>query len=137
MTHFRPEIPLHKEMLAILTAITEIIDERGGKQTSTEYFVVLIETMKAAITESELVPAIALLAMGIKSVPQPVLRTQFSQVGPLLYDLMGRFINSEHKNIMRSVSSSNILYKVILKKFTNSVVGFWMYVSSPSRSRIF
>lgn len=29
-------------MLAILTALTEIITERGGSQSSTEYFVALV-----------------------------------------------------------------------------------------------
>lgn len=36
-------------MLAILAAITEVIKERGGTQSSTEYFLALVST--AQLTE--------------------------------------------------------------------------------------
>ncbi len=39
---FRSDSSLHKEMLAILAALTEVIKERGGSQTSTEYFLALV-----------------------------------------------------------------------------------------------
>lgn len=39
---FRSDSALHKEMLAILAALTEVIKERGGGQTSTEYFLALV-----------------------------------------------------------------------------------------------
>lgn len=39
---FRSDSALHKEMLAILAALTEVIKERGGSQTSTEYFLALV-----------------------------------------------------------------------------------------------
>lgn len=39
---FRSDSPQHKEMLAILAAITEVIKERGGTQSSTEYFLALV-----------------------------------------------------------------------------------------------
>lgn len=33
---------MHKEMLAILSAITEVIKERNGTQSSTEFFLGLV-----------------------------------------------------------------------------------------------
>lgn len=42
INNFRPDSEVHKEMLAILAAVSEVIKEKGGAQTSTEYFLVLV-----------------------------------------------------------------------------------------------
>lgn len=34
----------HKEMLAVLAAVTEVIKEQGGKESTTEYFIALVST---------------------------------------------------------------------------------------------
>lgn len=40
---FRSDSALHKEMLAILAAIAEVIKENGGTESSTEYFCALVK----------------------------------------------------------------------------------------------
>lgn len=42
MKNFSSNSYLHKEMLAILAALTEVIKANGGKETSTEYFAALV-----------------------------------------------------------------------------------------------
>lgn len=42
LSGFRQDSAAHKEMLAILAALTEVINERGGTQSSTEYFLALV-----------------------------------------------------------------------------------------------
>lgn len=39
---FRPNSAIHKEMLAVLAAITEVIKENGGSGTSVEYYCSLV-----------------------------------------------------------------------------------------------
>lgn len=39
---FRPDSALHKEMLAVLAAVTEVIKQNGGAETSTEYYAALV-----------------------------------------------------------------------------------------------
>lgn len=39
---FRSDSALHKEMLAILAAVTEVIKENGGTESATEYFCTLV-----------------------------------------------------------------------------------------------
>lgn len=39
---FRSDSALHKEMLAILAAVTEVIKENNGNESSTEYFCALV-----------------------------------------------------------------------------------------------
>lgn len=45
MTVFRPDSSLHKEMLAILAAITEVIKQNGGNESSTEYYAALVRNI--------------------------------------------------------------------------------------------
>jgi hypothetical protein len=40
---------LHKEMLAILAALTEVIKANGGKESSTEYFASLVNRFNLTI----------------------------------------------------------------------------------------
>lgn len=42
LNKFEPKSFLHKEMLAVLAAVTEVIKSNGGKETSTEYFGALV-----------------------------------------------------------------------------------------------
>lgn len=42
LNNFSSNSYLHKEMLAILAALTEVIKSNGGNETSTEYFAALV-----------------------------------------------------------------------------------------------
>ncbi len=66
------------------------------------------------VTESEesLGAVLTLLGMGIKSVPQSVLRKKFSEASKTFLDLLGRFAESENQVIMRSVSTL-LIFKTI------------------------
>ena len=103
---FRSTSDQHKEMLAILTALTEIIKERGGTESSTEYFILLMETIEASAGDSETMACVSLLGMGIKSVPIPVLRKKFSETAKVLLDLLERYMNSENQAVIKYVSLS-------------------------------
>lgn len=91
-------------MLAILAAITEVIKDRNGTQSSTEYFLALLETLQATTQENEIIAAVSLLSIGIKRVPQPVLRKKFAECAPLLQKLFEQFVNSDTQNVLRAVS---------------------------------
>ncbi|XP_060661912.1 RRP12-like protein [Drosophila nasuta] len=101
LTGFRASSDLHKEMLAILSALTEIIRERGGGETSTEYFLLLLNQIEAATEERDIIAGIALLSMGIKSVPWPVLRKRFDQTAATIQQLLQRFIDSSNQSVIR------------------------------------
>uniref|UniRef100_W4VRP4 Uncharacterized protein n=1 Tax=Corethrella appendiculata TaxID=1370023 RepID=W4VRP4_9DIPT len=103
LNNFRADTYLHKEMLAILAALTEVIKEKGGKQTSTEYFLALMETIEATKEENDTIAAISLLSMGIKSVPQAVLRAKFSESGQILLELLERFSDTEKQHVLRII----------------------------------
>lgn len=56
LTRFDSNNGLHKEMLAVLAAVTEVIKEQGGKESTTEYFAALVSIIhinyEAAIMRS-------------------------------------------------------------------------------------
>lgn len=105
LTGFRVSSDLHKNMLAILSALTEIIRERGGKESNTEYFLLLISQIEASTDERDIIAGVALLSMGIKSVPAPVLRKRFDLTAATLQQLLQRFIESSIQSVIRHVSS--------------------------------
>lgn len=106
INNFRPDSQTHKEMLAILAALTEIIKEKGGTESSTEYFLALMETIENVKDDSDIQAALMLLNMGIKSVPEAVLRKKFNETAALLLELIARFVDSSDINILRTIIST-------------------------------
>ena len=95
LTKFSPNNEHHKEMLAILAAVTEVIKFKGGEESSTEYLAALLTTLESAENEKSLAAAIALIALVIKTVPRPVLVHQFDAISKLLLQLMARQAESK------------------------------------------
>lgn len=100
---FRGDSENHKEMLAILAAATEVINERNGTQSSTEYFLVLMETLNATQDDKEIGCVLTLLGLGIKSVPQAVLRKEFSDTCKIMIELLKRFVDSGNQGVTKNV----------------------------------
>lgn len=62
-------------------------------------------TVGVSESEDSLGAVLTLLGMGIKSVPQSVLRLKFSECSKIFMDLLGRFAESDNQVIVRSVST--------------------------------
>lgn len=63
-----------------------------------------METIRAATGDTEIIAAVNLLSMGIKTVPESILRKEFSRTATTLLELLGRFSDdSKHQNVLRSV----------------------------------
>ncbi|XP_059092600.1 RRP12-like protein [Tigriopus californicus] len=90
MRRFNANNPQHKEMLAILAAITELIKEKGGEESSTEYFAALLATLESTDTLEALSAVLTLVSMVIKTVPAEVLQAKFGVVSKLLLDLLAQ-----------------------------------------------
>ncbi|XP_073947995.1 RRP12-like protein [Choristoneura fumiferana] len=101
LSRFDSNNAIHKEMLAVLAAVTEVIKEQGGEETSTEYFAALMETLKVA-EDDNLVATLSLLSMGIKTVPQAVLRKQFSDSASTFTEILEKNAQSENGTLLRS-----------------------------------
>ncbi|XP_034255302.1 RRP12-like protein [Thrips palmi] len=103
LNQFTSNSALHKEMLAVLAAITEVIKSNGGSESSTEYFAALMTSLGVSESEDSLGAVLTLLGMGIKSVPENVLKKKFSEASKTFMDLLIRFAESDNHVILRSV----------------------------------
>lgn len=69
------------------------------------FFFLQMTTLEMTETEDSTAAVLSLLAMGIKTVPQEVLRVKFPEASKSFLDLLARFSEGENAVILRSVSS--------------------------------
>ncbi|XP_057635181.1 RRP12-like protein [Chionomys nivalis] len=103
----------HKEICAVLAAVTEVIRSQGGKETETEYFAALMTTMEAVESPESLAAVAYLLNLVLKRVPSPVLVKKFSETSKAFMDIMAAQASSGSSSALRWVLSS---LAVLLRK---------------------
>ncbi|XP_015188841.1 PREDICTED: RRP12-like protein [Polistes dominula] len=101
LEHFQPKSLIQKEMLAVISAVTEVIKQNGGTGTTTEYFGALMSTLEAVDTDISVAATLSLLGMEFKSVPINVLNAQFSAVSKVFLQILTKYIEVEHFLIIR------------------------------------
>ena len=97
----------HKEVCAVLAAITEVIREQKAEESDTAYFAALV-TALSNVEQAESAAAISyLLSMTVKNVPVQVLQAKFGEVSKLLCGVLGQISARKKKAapaaFMRSV----------------------------------
>uniref|UniRef100_A0A8I3WSL1 Ribosomal RNA processing 12 homolog n=1 Tax=Callithrix jacchus TaxID=9483 RepID=A0A8I3WSL1_CALJA len=95
----------HKEICAVLAAVTEVIRSQGGKETETEYFAALMTTMEAVESPESLAAVAYLLNLVLKRVPSPVLIKKFSDTSKAFMDIMSAQASSGSTSVLRWVLS--------------------------------
>ncbi|CAD1471378.1 unnamed protein product [Heterotrigona itama] len=101
LNNFQSNSLLHKEMLAVLSAVTEIIKQNGGNETSTEYFAAMMSTLEAIESNMSIAATLSLLGMGLKTVPKNVLNVQFGAASKIFLDILVKYTSSEEYLILR------------------------------------
>ncbi|XP_001606680.2 RRP12-like protein [Nasonia vitripennis] len=101
LTNFQSNSATHKEMLAVLAAVTEVIKQNGGTESSTEYYAALMSTLETADTEESVSAILSLLGMGMKTVPKNVLRLQFGKASQIFVQILMKYASEENFLILR------------------------------------
>ncbi|XP_036402433.1 RRP12-like protein [Megalops cyprinoides] len=114
----------HKEICAVLAAVTEVIRAQGGKETETEYFAALMTTLEAVDSSESLAAVAYLLNLVMKRVPAPVLIKRFSDTSKVFMDIMSAQANSDSSTALRWILSC---LATLLRKQELSV---WSYPST-------
>ncbi|XP_029690750.1 RRP12-like protein [Takifugu rubripes] len=114
----------HKEICAVLAAVTEVIRAQGGKETETEYFAALMTTLEVVESTESQAAVAYLLNLVLKRVPAPVLRSKFSDTSKALLDIMSKEATSEAASALRWILSC---FATLLRKQDVSV---WTYPST-------
>lgn len=98
-----------------------------------------METLDAAKEDNEVIASVSLLSMGIKTVPEAVLRRKFGDTANVLIELMKRFADTENQNVLRSVGGFvmlGIFFHLFLISFSR-FTGHQLYGSPTSCAGIF
>ncbi|XP_058910671.1 RRP12-like protein [Kogia breviceps] len=95
----------HKEICAVLAAVTEVIRSQGGKETETEYFAALMTTVEVVESTESLAAVAYLLNLVLKRVPSPVLIKKFSDTSKVFMDIMSAQASSGSTSALRWVLS--------------------------------
>ncbi|XP_074532460.1 RRP12-like protein [Halichoeres trimaculatus] len=95
----------HKEICAVLAAVTEVIRSQGGKETETEYFAALMTTLEVVDSTESQAAVAYLLNLVMKRVPAPVLISKFSDTTKALMDVMSREATCETAGALRWILS--------------------------------
>ena len=109
LPRFNPSNPKHKEMLAILSAIGEVIAENSDAQINNEeipsakYFGALLTSLDAADTTEGLSATVGLLSIVIKTVDKELLQAKFSPSSKLLLELLSKHGHSEDASVVRGL----------------------------------
>ncbi|TRZ03628.1 hypothetical protein DNTS_008598 [Danionella cerebrum] len=114
----------HKEICAVLAAVTEVIRSQGGKETETEYFAALMTTLEAVDSSDSLAAVSYLLSLVMKRVPLPVLKKRFSDTAKAFMDVMSNQANSDSLSYLRWILTC---MATLLRKQDLSV---WTYPST-------
>ncbi|KAM3835428.1 RRP12-like protein isoform 1-T1 [Vipera latastei] len=95
----------HKEICAVLAAVTEVIRTQGGTESETEYFGVLMTTLEAVESPESLAAVAYLLSLVLKRVPSPVLIKKFSDTSKAFMGILGSQACGESTLALRWVLS--------------------------------
>uniref|UniRef100_A0A8B9S599 Ribosomal RNA processing 12 homolog n=1 Tax=Apteryx owenii TaxID=8824 RepID=A0A8B9S599_APTOW len=95
----------HKEICAVLAAVTEVIRSQGGKESETEYFAALMTTLEAVESPESLAAVAYLLNLVLKRVPSPVLMKKFSDTSKAFMGILSSQACSGSTSALRWVLS--------------------------------
>ncbi|KAM8806123.1 RRP12-like protein [Eudromia elegans] len=95
----------HKEICAVLAAVTEVIRAQGGKESETEYFAALMTTLEAVESPESLAAVAYLLNLVLKRVPSPVLIKKFSDTSKAFMNILSSQACSGSTSALRWVLS--------------------------------
>ncbi|KFQ19444.1 RRP12-like, partial [Mesitornis unicolor] len=95
----------HKEICAVLAAVTEVIRSRGGKESETEYFAALMTTLEVVESPESLAAVAYLLNLVLKRVPSPVLIKKFSDASKAFMSIVSSQACSSSTSALRWILS--------------------------------
>ncbi|KAL6431993.1 hypothetical protein ACFW04_007436 [Cataglyphis niger] len=114
LSHFQSTSLVHKEMLAMLAAVTEAIKQKGGVENSTEYFGAMITTLEKLEDDNSIAATLSLLGMCLKTVPKDVLNLKFGMVSQIFLEILSKYAMSENFLILRHcIGCLSLLLRVL------------------------
>eukprot|EP00118_Oscarella_pearsei_P000870 m.6009 g.6009 ORF g.6009 m.6009 type:complete len:1265 (+) comp14703_c0_seq2:70-3864(+) len=99
----------HREICAVLAALTEVIRDKNGNLTATEYFASLMTALETADGEDAITALAYLLSVIIADVPRSILQSKFSLCSKILLSKLSDASTSLMKSIVKCVGTLLVL----------------------------
>eukprot|EP00794_Sanderia_malayensis_P014945 gene14945-16486_t len=95
----------HKQICAVLAAVTEVIRSNNGNETETEYFAALMVAIQSASDEETKTAIVFLLGLVIKRVHSSVLQNKFPEVSKVLFELLAEYYQTGKTSMLKNLTS--------------------------------
>lgn len=95
----------HREVCAVLAAISEVVKTKEGKDSETEYFGALMTTLETSEDEKSAMAVSFLLSLILPKVPREVLIAQYSPACKILADKLATYETSNSTSLLKSLVS--------------------------------
>ncbi|XP_061180059.1 RRP12-like protein isoform X1 [Saccostrea echinata] len=93
----------HKEVLAVLAAVTEVIKTQGGSESETEYFAALMTALETTEGEESVSAVAYLLSLVMKRIPAPVLKSRFAEISKEFLDVLVKYSEGQSPALLKSL----------------------------------
>ena len=119
----------HKEMLAILSAIAEVIKEEFESDTDdqeingVQYFSALLKSLDSTDNQESLSASVALMGVVVKTIDKELLRSKFSISSQLLLKLLEGHEQSQDASIIRGLLGKSWIYQVSQQVLDRNLAG--------------
>ena len=108
LPRFSPSNPKHREMLAILSAVTDVIketrmEESDEEPTGVEFFWALLKTLDLSDQLESISATVALISIVIKTVEKDIFKAKFSDAAKTFLKLLEQHKDSDDASVVRGL----------------------------------
>ncbi|CAG0917825.1 unnamed protein product [Notodromas monacha] len=101
LKNFQPTSENHREMLALLEAATEVIRDRNGEESDTEYFCTLVTAFDVIEDEGTLAAIAPFSVMLLKNIRQEFLQNKFEVFSKVFLKVLSKHAGSQSTSLLR------------------------------------
>ncbi|KAG8193001.1 hypothetical protein JTE90_028121 [Oedothorax gibbosus] len=105
---------LHKQMVAVLVAVTELLQGEGKSETETDYFAALMTMLDVVDTDEDVTAVVCLLSMLVKRLKESVVKFEYKRATEAITKLLVKYMNSDHCALLRNLLT--VLYSFMKVK---------------------
>ncbi|GFU62252.1 RRP12-like protein, partial [Nephila pilipes] len=100
--NWNPHSLLHKEMIAVIAAVSDILKNKEEEETEANYFAALMTTLDVVDTDESITAVVCLLAMVVKRMNESLLKSQSKAVEPIV-KLLIKYMSSDHCALLKNL----------------------------------
>ncbi|GFU16993.1 RRP12-like protein [Trichonephila clavipes] len=113
---------LHKEMIAVIAAVAEILKNNGEEETEANYFAALMTTLDVVDKDESITAVVCLLAMIAKRMNESILKSQSKKVVETIVKLLIKYMNSDYCALLKNLLTIVYSFMKVKTQWTESTV---------------